>query len=210
MRSNLVPRWYCLFLLTFFAVSCSLNQGLKKPQGEKDFLEQTSYLERVARYHPDLSVRAKSHLDLAFLYVNSRNPQLNYSRALREMESYLSLSPPKTQKDDFQNWLTVLRELDLLNKYRTEMGEQNRRLQAQVDKSQAGLEKLRIEMEKQNQNLQAEIDKSQAGLEKVRKANLYLRDEVASLKETNNKLMEIIEKLKILDQEMEERRGFVK
>jgi len=78
------------------------------------------------------------------------------------------------------------------------MGEQNRRLQAQVDKSQAGLEKLRIEMEKQNQNLQAEIDKSQAGLEKVRKANLYLRDEVASLKETNNKLMEIIENSKFL------------
>jgi len=54
MRSNLVPM-VLSFLLTFFAVSCSLNQGLKKPQGEKDFLEQTSYLERVARYHPDLS-----------------------------------------------------------------------------------------------------------------------------------------------------------
>ena len=210
MRSNLVPRWYCLFLLLFFAISCSLNLELKKPEGEKEFFREISRLEKLAREDPATSVRAKSHLKLAFLYVNSRNPQLNYSRALQEMESYLSLSPAKAQKEDFQNWLSVLRELDLLGKYRIEMGKQNQRLQAQIDKSQAGLEKVRIEMEKQNQNFQAEIDKSQAGLEKVRKANLYLRDEMAILKETNNKLIEIIERLKILDQQMEERRSFVK
>ena len=202
-------QWGCFFLL-FFILSCSLNLELKKPEGEREFLQEISRLEKLAREDPAISVRAKSHLKLAFLYVNSRNPQLNYSRALQEMESYLSMSPAKAQKDDFQNWLAVLREMDHLSKNRIEMEKKNQSLQSQIDKSQVDLEKVRIEMEKQKQNLQAEIDKLQAGLEKGRKANLYLRDEVATLKETNNKMIETIEKLKILDCQMEERRSLIK
>ena len=200
----------CFSLLFFFALSCTWNQELKKPMGEKEFFQETSRLEKLARENPEASVRAKSHLQLAYLYVNSRNPQLDYSRALQEMESYLSMSPAKAQKDDSQNWLAVLREMDHLSKDRIEMEKKNQSLQSQIDKSQVDLEKVRIEMEKQKQNLQAEIDKLQAGLEKGRKANLYLRDEVATLKETNNKMIETIEKLKILDCQMEERRSLIK
>jgi hypothetical protein len=186
MGSKYLPfQWGCFFLLFFFVVSCGLNLKLKKPEGEKDFLQEISRLEKLAREDPATSVRAKSHLKLAFLYVNSRNPQLNYPRALQEMESYLSMSPVKAQKDDFQNWLAVLREMDHLNKYG-------------------------IEMEKKNQSLRAQSDKLQAGLEKVQKANTNLRDEVASLKEINNKMIETIEKLKILDFQMEEKRSLIK
>ncbi len=178
-------QWCCFFLLFFFVVSCGLNLELKKPEGEKEFFQETSRLEKLAREDPATSVRAKSHLKLAFLYVNSRNPQLNYSRALQEMESYLSMSPAKAQKDDFRNWLAILREMDHLSKDR-------------------------IEMEKKNQSLRTQGDKLQAGLEKVEKANTYLRDEVATLKEINNKMIETIEKLKILDFQMEEKRSLIK
>ena len=178
-------QWCCFFLLLFFVVSCGLNLELKTPEGEKEFSRETSRLEKLARKDSATSVRANSHLRLAFLYVNSRNPQLNYSRALQEMESYLSMSPAKEQKDDFQNWLAVLREIDHLSKYR-------------------------IEMEKKNQSLQAQNDKLHAGMEKVQKANIYLREEVAALKETNNKMIETIERLKILDCQMEERRSLIK
>ena len=178
-------RWYCFFLLFFFVVSCSLNLDLKKPEGESEFSQETSRLEKLAREDPATSVRAKSHLKLAFLYVNSRNPQLNYSRALQEMESYLSMSPAETQKDDFRNWLAVLREMDHLSKHR-------------------------MEMEKNNQILQAQSDKLQAGLEKVQKANIYLRAEVATLKETNNQMIELIERLKTIDCQMEEKRRLIK
>jgi hypothetical protein len=145
-------------------VSCSLEQTLKKPEGEKEFYEETSRSQRLGREHPDRSVRAQSHLQLAFLYLNYRNPQLNYTRALQEMESYLSLAPAKAQTDDFQNWLAVLRE----------------------------------------------IEKVKTSLEKVQKVNRILRDEVAGLKEMNNKMRETIERLTSLDRQMEEKRSLTK
>jgi outer membrane protein assembly factor BamD (BamD/ComL family) len=138
-------------------VGCSLNLAQKKPEGEKEFLEETCRLEKLARDHPETSVRAQSHLKLAFLFVNYRNPQLNYTRALQEMESYLSLVPAKGQTDDFKNWLSVLKE----------------------------------------------TEKLQTGLEKAQKANRSLREEVAGLKET-------IERLKSLDRQMEEKRRLTK
>ena len=149
-------QWGCIFLMLFFTVSCSM-QALKKPEGEKEFFQETSRLEKLAREDPNASVRAQSHLQIAFLYMNYRNPQLNYTRALQEMESYLSLSPARAQTDDFQNWLAVLKE----------------------------------------------VGKLQTRLEKVQKANKGLRDEVAVLKET-------IERIKSLDRQIEERRRLTK
>ena len=149
-------QWGGIFLLFFFIVSCSF-QTLKKPEGEKEFFQETSRLEKLAREDPKTSARAQSHLQLAFLYVNYRYPQLNYTRALQEMESYLSLTPARVQTEDFQNWLAVLKE----------------------------------------------VGKLQTNLEKVQKANKSLRDEVALLKET-------IERLKSLDRQMEERRRLTK
>jgi hypothetical protein len=156
-------QWSCIFLLLFFTVSCSF-QGVKKPEGEKKFSQETNRLKKLAREDPEASVRAESHLRLAFLYLNHRNPQLNYSRALQEMENYLSLAPAEAQTDNFQNWLAVLKE----------------------------------------------VGKLQTGLEKAQKANKTLRDEVAGLKEMNNKMRDTIEKLKSLDRQMEEKRNLTK
>jgi hypothetical protein len=156
-------QWSCIFLLFFFVVSCSL-QGLKKPEGEMEFSQETTRLGKLAREDPKASVRAQSHLLLAFLYVNHRNPRLNYNRALREMESYLSFATADAQTDNFQNWLAVLKEVGEL----------------------------------------------QTSLEKVQKANKSLHDEVAGLKEMNNKMRETIERLTSLDRQMEERRSITK
>ena len=165
MRSKFLRlQWFCLFALLFSVAGCSLSLGLKKPEGEKEFAQEISRLEKVAWEDPEASVRAKSHLKLAFLYVNSRNPQLNYSRALQEMENYLSMAPEKMQEDDIKNWLAALRE----------------------------------------------ISKLQASLKKAQGANIHLREEVTSLKETNNKMVKTIEKLKTVDLQMEEKRSLIK
>jgi len=156
-------RWSCIFLLFFFMLNCSF-QELKKPEGEKEFSRETTRLGKLAREDPKPSVRARSHLLLAFLYVNHRNPQLNYNRALQEMESYLSLAPAEAQTDDIQNWLAVLKE----------------------------------------------VGKLQTTLERVQKANKSLNDEVAGLKEMNNKMRETIERLTSLDRQMEEKRNLTK
>jgi len=156
-------RWSCIFLLLFFLVSCGW-EGLKKPEGGKEFSQESTRLGKLAREDPDASVRARSHLRLAFLYLNHKNPQLNYNRALQEMESYVSLAPTEAKTDDIQNWLTVLRE----------------------------------------------VGKLQTTLEKVQKTNKSLQDEVAGLKELNNKMKERIERLTNLDRQMEEKRDLTK
>jgi len=112
-------------------VSCSL-QELRRPEGEKEFSLEISRLEKLAREDPKASVRAQSHLQLAFLYVNYRNPQLNYTRALQEMESYLSLVPARAQTDDFQNWLAVLKEVRKLQTSLEKVQKANKSLSDEV------------------------------------------------------------------------------
>jgi hypothetical protein len=124
-------RWSCIFLLLFFTVSCSYH-GLKKTEGEKEFSQETSRLEKLAREDPEASVRAQSHLRLAFLYVNHRNPQLNYNRALQEMESYLSLAPAEAKTDNFQNWIAVLKEVGKLQTGLEEVQKANKSLRDEV------------------------------------------------------------------------------
>jgi len=56
-------QWGCIFLLLFFVVSCSMH-ALKTPEGEKEFSQETSRLEKLAREDPKAPVRAQSHLQL--------------------------------------------------------------------------------------------------------------------------------------------------
>jgi len=136
-------QWGCFFLLLFLMVGCSLNLAQKKPEGEKEFLEETCRLEKLARDHPETSVRAQSHLKLAFLFVNYRNPQLNYTRALQEMESYLSLVPTEGQTDDFKNWLSVLKETEKLQTGLEKALKANRSLREEVAGLKETIERLK-------------------------------------------------------------------
>jgi len=133
MGSGFHRQWGSIFLLLFFAVSCSVH-GVKKPDEEKEFFQETCRLERLAHNHPDVSVRARSHLKLGFLYANYRNPQLNYTRALQEMETYLSLAPAERQGEDFYNWLAVLREIVKLQKANKGLREEVGDLKETIDK----------------------------------------------------------------------------
>jgi hypothetical protein len=135
-------QWSCFFLLFFFIAGCSL-QALKKPEGEKELSRETFRLEKRAREHPETSVRAKSHLQLAFLYVNHRNPQLNYARALQEMESYFSLTSAKEKPDDVYNWLAVLKEVGKLQTGMERMQKVNKSLRDEVADLKGMIEKLK-------------------------------------------------------------------
>jgi outer membrane protein assembly factor BamD (BamD/ComL family) len=135
-------QWGWIFLVLFFIASCSL-QTVKRPEGEKEFFQETSRLEKRAREHPETSVRAQSHLHLAFLYVNHRNPNLNYTRALQEMESYFSLTPAKEKTDDVQNWFAVLKEVGKLQTGMERMQKQNKSLRDEVAGLKETIEKLK-------------------------------------------------------------------
>jgi septation ring formation regulator EzrA len=123
-------------------VGCSVKSVVKKPEGEKDFFQETSRLEKLAREYPETNVKAQSHLQLAFLYVNYRNPQLNYTRAYQEMESYLSLASAKAQTDDFYNWFSVLKELERLKTNLEKVQKSNKNLREEV----AGLKEMNHKM----------------------------------------------------------------
>lgn len=165
-------KWVCFSFLFFFVVSCSLNQELKKPEGEK-FLQEISRLEKLAREDPAVSVRAKSHLSLAFLHVNCRNPQLSYSKALREMESYLSMSPTEAQTDDFRNWLAVLKEVDRLRKDKKGIEGKNHDLQTQIEKMRISLKKV----QEANKNLGEEVANLQKMIEELKNLDREMEEE---------------------------------
>ena len=135
--------WGYVFLLFFLIVGCSLTVGQKKLEGEKEFLQETCRLEKIAHDHPEASVRSQSHLKLAFLYLNYRNPQLNYSRALQEMESYLSSVPTKAQTDDFNNWLAVLNEIEKLHAGLEKAQKANRSLREEVAGLKEAIDRLK-------------------------------------------------------------------
>jgi hypothetical protein len=136
-------RWGCFFLLLFFTVSCSMKLIPKRPEGQKEFTQEISRLEKLAREHSDPSVRTQSHLQLAFLYLNYRNPQLNYTRALQEMENYLSLAPAKEQTEDLWDWLAALREIDHLRNANKGLRDEIATLKEMNHKMGETLEKLK-------------------------------------------------------------------
>jgi hypothetical protein len=131
-----------IFLLLFFVASCSLHT-VKRPEGEKEFFQETSRLEKRASEHSETSIRAQSHLQLVFLYVNYRNPHLNYTRALQEMESYFSLTPGKAQTDDVQDWFAVLKEVGKLQTGMERMQRVNKSLRDEVAGLKETIEKLK-------------------------------------------------------------------
>jgi len=135
-------QWGWIFLLLLFVASCSL-QTVKRPEGEKEFFQETSRLEKRAGEHPETSARAQSHLQLALLYVNYRNPNLNYTRALQEMESYFSLTPGKAQRDDVQNWFAVLKEVGKLQTGMERMQKVNKSLRDEVAGLKETIERLK-------------------------------------------------------------------
>ncbi len=125
-------QYSCILLLLFVMAGCSSKPVFKRPEGRKDFVQETFRLEKLALDHPEASVRAQSHLQLAFLYVNYRNPQLNYTRALRQMEAYFSLARAKVETDDFRNWFAVLQKVETLQISLRKVQEANKSLRDEM------------------------------------------------------------------------------
>jgi len=116
-----------LFLtLVFFLVSCS---PIYISRTEEDF-SAIADLEKRIHSEKDVSVQAKYHLQLAWLYSNYKNPKMDYRKALDEFEVYLSMVPEGAQTDEIQNWLSVLRALERSQK------EQRLTLEDQAKKDQ--------------------------------------------------------------------------
>ncbi len=160
--------------------------GLKYiSQSGEDLSRETLHLEKMIENYGEASVHANTHLQLAWLYVNDKNPKMNYKKALREFEIYRSMAPEGAKADKIQNWLSILRALD-----RSEKELQQKQERISLLTGENAERKMELEQQmKKTQKLQANIEK---------------------LQESNARLKKTIEGLETLDLRIENKRRTVK
>jgi len=196
------------FLFLFFG--CGMKHA---PQGREEFYRETMRLEKLIAEQADPSARAKLHLQLAELFIDSRNPEMNYGKALPEFEAYLTLAPVEARKDEARNWVAILREWERAEKETVLLrGKMENLVGENKEKGEALDRQVKLlDLEgKKNEELKASLGKIQVRLEGLEKANRTLSEANRSLRESNEQMKETLEKLKKLDLQMEEKRRTIK
>ena len=176
-----MQRVFLFLTLIFFLMSCA---PIHISRTEEDS-QAIADLEKQIPEEKDESLRARYHLQLAWLYSYYKNPKKDYRKSLEEFELYLSLVPNEKRSDEIQNWLSLLQALERSERERL--------------KSSEGLESIARE------NL-----KTRSALGDHAKKNKQLQEENASLKEDNASLKRAIENLKNLNLQVEKKRKSVK
>lgn len=100
----------------------------------KDFPREIARLGKIAKTNPDVSVQARAHLQLAMLFLDYRNPAVNYSMALRELEAYISLDPEGGRADEVQTWRALLNKIEVLTKDNSRIKEENQKMNSIIEK----------------------------------------------------------------------------
>ena len=178
--SHPMQRVFLFLTLIFFLTSCS---PIYISRVEEDF-QAIPDLEKLTREEKDVSLQAKYHLQLAWLYSHYKNPEIDYRKALEEFELYLSLVPDRAQADEIQNWLSILRALEKLERRNLETGSA---------------------LEDQAKNKQ----QMRENVEKLSEKNVSLEEANASLRENNASLKKALEGLKNLNLQVEKKKKSV-
>lgn len=97
-----------------------------KPSG---FHKEIARLKAIHEKPKDTSGDVMAHLQLALLYSHYKNPTPNYYRALKELETYVSLDAEGGKADVIQNWLKMLKEIVRLDRENMGMKEKVEQLQ---------------------------------------------------------------------------------
>lgn len=167
-------------LLTVVVLSgCAPGQylpDLKKPKAEKkikaaelpekwellnlypdlkaqDFPKEIARLEAML-VHTEPSSRAKAHMRLGLLHLDSKNPNPNYAAAVKELEAYLTLDPKGEKKEEIQNLIQLLSEL-------RKTAEENKKIKAKIDQltlENQEIKKENIEVKKENQEIKKTVE----------------------------------------------------
>jgi len=163
-----------LFLtLAFFLMSCN---PIYIARPEEDF-QAIPDLEKRIPEERDASLRAKYHLQLAWLYSNYKNPKKDYRKALEEFELYLSMVPDGAQTDEIQNWLSVLGALDKSERENLEI---RLSLENQAQKNQRLRENMENVVEK-NESLEEVNAGLKKTIERLKNLNLQVEKKKKSL-----------------------------
>jgi hypothetical protein len=106
-----------------------------------NFKREIQSLNEQTKITSNDSEKAQIHLKLAALYSHYKNPNPDYSRALSELEEYITLDPEGGKRTDIQNWLAILqrlkREMQTIKRERKtkeSFGLNNRKLKSEIDR----------------------------------------------------------------------------
>ncbi len=180
--SHRLWRLLLFLVLVIFLTGCSLKYT---SQSREDLSRDTLHLEEMIENYGADSVHANTHLQLARLYANCKNPKMDYKKALRQFETYRSLAPEEAKKDEIQNWLSILRALG--------------RSQKELQQKQETISLLTGENAERKMELEQQMKKTQK-----------LQANIEKLQDSNARLKKTIEGLETLDLRIENKRRSVK
>lgn len=99
-----------------------------------NFKEEIQSLNEEAKFASNDSERAQIHLKMAALYSHYKNPNPDYSHALKELNEYITLDPEGGKRTEIQNWIAVLQTLKRERKTKESFGLNNRKLKSEIDR----------------------------------------------------------------------------
>jgi hypothetical protein len=186
-------------LCVIFLSSCTLPYLQREscdtiPKSE-DFPIAITRWETIAKEHTDAAKKAPAHLRLALLYSHYKNLNPDYLTALNELETYVNLDKERSNTDEIQNLLALLRSLKAA-------GEENKRLAS---------ERERLPHENQKKfNGEKNHEKLKSELERFSKENQEMKIKMEQLIKENQEIKKTVEELKHLDINIEEKRRQIK
>lgn len=157
------------------------------PAAENKYSRETVELKNVIQQNSNATETKKAHLELAYLYLNHKNPQRNYQKALEHLRTYVAIADPSINEEAL-NWMAALKEIDRLSEKLNRLSEEIAQVQNELEKANQAT----LAVQRTNQKLTRE--------------EIMLRERTRKLEESNQKLEKTIELLKNLDQRLEEKR----
>ncbi len=204
-RGRIFRIFFCILL--FLAAACTVKQT---PRIEGEFSNERDRLKTMTQ---EPSPRAQAHLERAKLYASHKNVGRDYLKACREYEAYLTLVPSEVQKEEDQDWMAVLKEMERSEGEIALLRGVVESLRAENDAGRKTLEAYRKTLDgevKKNKEMRAAMEKTLTRVESLEKANRSLQETNRSMRESNDKMKEIINQLVKLDQELEQKRRSIK
>ena len=149
-----------------FLVGCAHSREPVIPISEPTIVSQQpvvqiAMLESIVFHNPDSPRSWQAHYQLAQLYYSHKNPYRDYQKALEHLELYLPHKNDAVHDLDLQNWLLVLREIQIQSPTIESQTRQIAQLTARLDdftRTNLFVEGLNSTLEEENAELTMKVE----------------------------------------------------
>ena len=149
-----------------FLVGCAQFRETSAPVSEPTIVSQQpavqiAMLESIVFHNPDTPKSWQAHYQLAQLYYSYKNPHRDYQKALEHLELYQPHNHDTVFDPDLQNWLLVLREIQIQSPTIESQNRQIDQLTARLEdftKTNLFVEGLNSTLEEENAELTMKVE----------------------------------------------------